>query len=141
MCVFMHLSILECAVPTSGVRCRDQERLSEPPLLLSKNWLHLALEKLLIHPNRHTCPFPVSIYYTAMILLRRLPLQWNTICFYLNPISCSHHSRRAFAKPKALRKAHYCHSFCPPTRHVSEYFKSLRFQINLQPQQKSSAFE
>lgn len=76
-----------------------------------RNWLQLVLETLLIHPNRHTCPFPVSVYYTAMILLWRLPLQWNTICFQFSLISFSHHSRQAFAKPKALRKLRFCHSF------------------------------
>lgn len=42
-------------------------------------------EKRLSHPDRHTCPFPVSVYYAAMILLWRLPLHWNTICFQLSP--------------------------------------------------------
>lgn len=40
-----------------------------------------ASEKRLIHPNRHTCPFPVSVCHIAMILLRMLPLQWSSICF------------------------------------------------------------
>lgn len=92
-------------------------------------WLHLALEKLYIHPNHHTCPLPVSFYYTAMILLWRLPLEWNTICFLLSPISFSHHSRQAFTKPKPLRKPRFCHSFdfYVSAWHISKYFKWLRF--------------
>lgn len=39
--------------------------------LIKRSW---ALEKRLIHPNRHMCPFPVSVYYAGMILLQRLPL-------------------------------------------------------------------
>lgn len=117
VCVCFHVSVyigIFCCYFSS--QCPDQERFSKPPLRPFKKrlWIPLALEKLLIHPNRHTCPFPVSVYYTAMILLRRLPLQWNTICFELSPISFSHHSRQAFAKPKALRKPHFCHSFYSP---------------------------
>ena len=148
---WLSVCVCVCVCVCVGVfsfHCADQERLSKPPLQLTHKkkrlWLHLALEKLLIHPNRHTCPFPVSVYYAAMILLWRLPLQWNTMCFWLSAISFSHHSRQAFAKPKALRKPHFCLSFLLffmfPPWHVSEYFKSLRFSINLLPQQKSSAF-
>ena len=72
---------------------------------LKKLWLHLALEKHFLHSNRHTCPFCVYVYYSAMILLRRLPLQWNTICFQLSLNYFSHHLRHAFPSPKAL-KAH-----------------------------------
>lgn len=99
-------------------------------------------KKILIHPNRHTCPFPVSVYYAAMILLRRLPLQWNTICFQLSPISFfSLIIKRTgvfffflffFAAPKsAAAPINLLNSDGSP-----ECFRSLRFRINLQPQEK-----
>lgn len=38
------------------------------------------------------CPFPVSVHYAALILLRRLPPSHtgNTICFQLSPVSFCH---------------------------------------------------
>lgn len=105
----VHVCVFVCFNWCSKSLWPDPERLSEPLYTLQKRiWLQLVLEKLLIHPNRHTCPFPVSVYYTAMILLWRLPLQWNTICFWFSPISFSHHSRHAFTKPKALGKRRFC---------------------------------
>lgn len=97
-------------------------------------------KKILIHPNRHTCPFPV--YYAAMILLQRLPLQWNTICFQLSPISFFFSSSLKgqafffsfffFAEPKsAAAPINLLNPDGSP-----ECFRSLRFRINLQPQEK-----
>lgn len=62
------------------------------PALWSRevSWATAAFKKLLMHPNCHTCPFPVSVYYPLMILLPRFPLRWNTICFWLSPVSFFH---------------------------------------------------
>lgn len=49
--------------------------------------------------------------------------------------------KTSICQAKSIEKASLLPFFLSPShQHVSEYFKSLRFCINLQPQQKSSAF-
>ena len=113
MC-FMYLSYVGALL--TALSAPIKRGFSKPPLRPFKKrlWIPLVLEKLLIHPNRRTCPFPVSVYYTAMILLRGLPLQQNTICFHLSLISFSHHLRHAFAEPNTLKSLTSPIPFFPP---------------------------
>lgn len=79
--------------------------------------------------HRHTCPFPVSVYYAALILLRRLPPSLERHMFRVKPsffLSLLKKDER-FAQSQTR-----CHPHQPTEPDdASECFASPRFQINL----------